>query len=174
MAYSYRETVIDGYNLIHKLGKAGTGESLAALRERLEAMLSLYRQKTRRHVTLVYDGGNSPKSLTYSGAIDVIFSGAIKSADRWIIDHVRSLGSRAGMSLVVSSDREIQRNSTAWGARCIDSETFIDELAAMGIFLDERKEPKWRRPAGSMKKSGSESLTDNEVDYWLGLFGRKR
>jgi predicted RNA-binding protein with PIN domain len=173
MASGYRETVIDGYNLIHKLGKTGPGDSMAALRERLEAMLARYRQKTRRHVTLVYDGGSSPKSLTSSGAIDVIFSGTIRTADHWIIDHVRSLGSRAGICVVVSSDREIQRISTAWGARCIDSETFIDELAAMGIFQDERKESKGRKPAGSMKKSGSESLTDNEVDYWLRLFGRK-
>jgi len=174
MASGYRETVIDGYNLIHKLGKPEAGASMAALRERIEEMLARYRQKTRRHVTIVYDGGRSPKSLTSSGAVDVIFSGTIKSADRWIIDHIRSLGSRAAMSLVVSSDREIQRNSTAWGARCIDSETFIDELAAMGIFPDVRKEPKGHRPGDGMKKNGSESLTDNEVDYWLRLFGRKR
>jgi predicted RNA-binding protein with PIN domain len=173
MASGYRETVIDGYNLIHKIGKAGTCASMAALRERLEAKLSQYRQKTRRHVTLVYDGGSSPKSLTCSGAIDVIFSGAINSADRWIINHVRSLGPRAGMSLVVSSDREIQRNSIAWGARCIDSETFIDELAAMGIILDERKKPTGITPASGMKKNGSAPIDDNEVDYWLRLFGRK-
>ncbi|NTV67195.1 MAG: NYN domain-containing protein, partial [Chlorobaculum sp.] len=128
MASSYRETVIDGYNLIHKLGKARDSAAMAALRERLEAMLVRYRQKARRHVILVYDGGSGPKPLTTTGAIDVTFSGTVKSADRWIVEHVRSMGVRASMTLVVSSDREIQRHSTAYGAKCIDSEIFIDEL----------------------------------------------
>ena len=109
MSSSYRETVVDGYNLIHKLGKVSAGAPMAELRERLEAMLARYRQKSRRHVILVYDGGSGPKPLSLAGAVDVTFSGTVKSADRWIIDHVRSLGVRASMTLVVSSDREIQR-----------------------------------------------------------------
>jgi uncharacterized protein len=173
MASSYRETVVDGYNLIHKLGRAESGAAMAALRERLEAMLARYRQKTRRHVILVYDGGSGPKPLTTSGAIDVTFSGTVKSADRWIIDHVCSLGARAAMTLVVSSDREIQRYSTAHGAKYIDSEAFIDELAATGIVIDENERRKAQRPCGVTKKSASVPLSDGEVDYWLRLFARK-
>ncbi|NTW55011.1 MAG: NYN domain-containing protein, partial [Chlorobaculum sp.] len=139
---------------------------------RLEAMLVRYRQKARRHVILVYDGGSGPKSLTTTGAIDVTFSGTVKSADRWIVDHVRSLGARASMTLVVSSDREIQRYSTAHGAKCVDSETFIDELAAMGIVIDENERRKSPRPGGVTKKSASGPLSDSEVDYWLKLFER--
>ncbi len=173
MASSYRETVVDGYNLIHKLGKAGVDSPMAELRERLEAMLARYRQKSRRHVILVYDGGSGPKPLTLTGAIDVTFSGAIRSADRWIIDHVRSLGARASMTLVVSSDREIQRYSTAHGAKFVDSETFIDELAAMGIAFDENRRRETRR-AGRVNKSALGPLSDSEVDYWLRLFDRKQ
>jgi uncharacterized protein len=172
MSSSYRETVIDGYNLIHKLGKPRDAAAMAALRERLEAVLVRYRQKSRRHVILVYDGGSGPKPLTTSGAIDVTFSGTINSADRWIVDHVRSMGPRASMTLVVSSDREIQRHSTAYGAKCIDSETFIDELAAMGIVIDENERRKTQRPGGVTKKSASGPLSDCEVDYWLRLFER--
>ncbi|UWX57582.1 NYN domain-containing protein [Chlorobaculum sp. MV4-Y] len=174
MSSSYRETVVDGYNLIHKLGKAGAGASMADLRERLEAMLARYRQKARRHVILVYDGGSGPKPLTLTGAVDVTFSGTVTSADRWIIDHVRSLGVRATMTLVVSSDREIQRYSTAYGARCIDSETFIDELGAMGIAIDENGRQKGQRHGAGMNKSASGPLSDKEVDYWLRLFAGKR
>jgi len=174
MASSYRETVIDGYNLIHTLGKVSADSPMAALRDRLEAVLARYRQKSRRHVILVYDGGSGPKPLTTAGAIDVTFSGTVKSADRWIIDHIRSLGVRATMTLVVSSDREIQRHSTAYGARCIDSETFIDELAAMGIAIGERGQ-QTKQPRGSgMNKNASGPLSDKEVDYWLRLFDRKR
>ncbi|AOS84898.1 hypothetical protein BIU88_12625 [Chlorobaculum limnaeum] len=173
MASSYRETVVDGYNLIHKLGKVGVGAPMAELRERLEAMLARYRQRSRRHVILVYDGGSGPKPLTLTGAIDVTFSGTVKSADRWIIDHVRSLGARASMTLVVSSDREIQRYSTAHGAKFVDSETFIDELAAMGIAFDENRRRETRR-AGRVNKSAPGPLSDSEVDYWLRLFDRKQ
>jgi len=74
MSSSYRETIVDGYNLIHKLGGVNGGASMAALRERLEAVLARYRQKSRRHVILVYDGGRGPKPLTLTGAIDVTFS----------------------------------------------------------------------------------------------------
>jgi hypothetical protein len=172
MSSTYRETVIDGYNLIHKLGKARDSSAMAALRERLEAMLVRYRQKARRHVILVYDGGSGPKPLTTTGAIDVTFSGTVKSADRWIVDHVRSMGVRASMTLVVSSDREIQRHSTAYGAKCIDSEIFIDELAAMGIAVDENARRTAQRPGGVTKKSASGPLSDSEVDYWLRLFER--
>ena len=172
MSSSYRETVVDGYNLIHKLGKVSAGAPMAELRERLEAMLARYRQRSRRHVILVYDGGSGPKPLTLTGAVDVTFSGTVKSADRWIIDHVRSLGARASMTLVVSSDREIQRYSTAHGAKCVDSETFIDELAAMGIAFDENGRRATRR-AGGVNKSASGPLSDKEVDYWLRLFDRK-
>jgi predicted RNA-binding protein with PIN domain len=173
MSSTYRETVIDGYNLIHKLGKVSAGAPMAELRERLEAVLGRYRQKSRRHVTVVYDGGSGPKSLTLTGAVNITFSGTIKSADRWIIDHVRSLGSRASMTLVVSSDREIQRNATAYGAKCIDSETFIDELTAMGIAFDEN-EQRQAKNTGGVNKRASEPLVDSEVDYWLRLFDRKR
>ncbi|TNJ39546.1 NYN domain-containing protein [Chlorobaculum thiosulfatiphilum] len=173
MASSYRETVIDGYNLIHKFSKPRDSAPMAKLRERLETMLARYRQKSRRHVILVYDGGSGPKPLTTAGAIDITFSGTVKSADRWIIDHVCSLGARASMTLVVSSDREIQRYSTAHGAKCIDSETFIDELAAMGIVIDESKRRN-ARSAGGISKSAPGPLSDKEVDYWLRLFDRKR
>lgn len=167
----YRETVIDGYNLIHKLRKVERAEAMAAMRERLEAMLARYRQKSRRHVTVVYDGGGGPRPHSSRGSVEVIYSGNNKSADRWIIDHVRSVEPRPGAMLVVTSDREIRRHATAWGAQCIDSETFIGELASMGITAGGSA--RTARKAGG-KSEGSRSLSDNEVDYWLQLFERKK
>lgn len=173
MAANYRETVIDGYNLIHKIPEKSVGEAMAARREQLELALARYRRKTRRHVIVVYDGGSAPKPLTTSGAVEVTFSGTVRSADHWIIDHVRALGNRAGMTLVVSSDREIRRNATAYGAKCIDSETFIEELAAMGIALSASGIPKKRRTGSEQKESGR-SLSETEIDYWLRLFDGKK
>jgi len=91
MPSKYRETVIDGYNLIHKLRNIPPGEPMATMRERLEVMLSRYRQKSRRHVTVVYDGGGGPRPHSLRSSVEVVYSGSLKSADRWIIDHARSL-----------------------------------------------------------------------------------
>ena len=171
MFANYRETIIDGYNLIHKLCKVKAGEPMDAMRKRLEAMLPRYRQKSRRHVTVVYDGGSGPRPHSSRAGIDVTYSGTFKSADSWIIDHVRSLEPRPGMMLVVTSDREIQRHATAWGARCIDSEAFIEELAAMGLTADSQSGSS-RKASG--KSAGAAPLSDKEVDYWLQLFERKK
>ncbi|HHE07346.1 MAG TPA: hypothetical protein ENL01_00130, partial [Chlorobaculum parvum] len=103
MPANYRETVIDGYNLIHKLWTVKADEPMDTMRERLEAMRTRYRQKSRRHVTVVYDGGRSPRPHSSWGGIDVTYSGTFKAADRWIIDHARSLEPHPGMMLVITS-----------------------------------------------------------------------
>jgi len=165
-----RETVIDGYNLIHKLWHPGKGTPMAPLRERLETLLSTYRKKARRHVTVVYDGGPRHRSISSSGAIEVVFSGSGKSADDRIVDHVRALQSRAALVTVVTSDREVRRHVIAWGAACTSSESFIDELGKMGIRSQEGfGKPKSDGP--SAIKDGSNPLGDDEVARWMKLFG---
>lgn len=169
MTASYRETVIDGYNLIHKLPKPVAGKPMEERRQVLETLLARYRLKTRRHVTVVYDGGRGAKPLRSAGAIEIIFSGSLQTADHWIIDHVRRSGSRAGVTLVVSSDREIQRNAIAWGAKCVDADTFLNELDAMGITLSGSGK-NGKRPHSDTRKERKSPLSDTEVDYWLRLF----
>jgi uncharacterized protein len=174
MAANYRETVIDGYNLIHKLLKKESGDAMEKKRAQLELVLARYRQKTRRQVTVVYDGGRSPRPLTSKGALEVIFSGSVKSADHWIIDHVRALGPRADMTLVVSSDREIRRNAIAYGAKCLDSEIFIDELDALGLLAPTQEKLKSKEGTRRSQKEGATPVTDTEIDYWLRLFEPKK
>ena len=160
-----RETVIDGYNLIHKLWRPGSGASMADLRDRLEPMLSAYRKAYRRHVTLVYDGGPGPRSLSSSGAIEVVFSGSGQTADQRIVELVRSLSSRAGLVTVVTSDREIRRHVIAWGASCTSSESFIAELQALGLCGHGSASRK------TVKNDASAPLSDAEVARWMKLFG---
>ncbi|HWQ27325.1 MAG TPA: NYN domain-containing protein [Chlorobaculum sp.] len=174
MAAICRETVVDGYNLIHKLWNPGSGESMAALRERIELLLSAYRRKTRRHVTLVYDGGAGPKPLSVGGAIEVIFSGSSRTADRWIVDHVKSIGSRADLVSVVSSDLEIRRYVIAWGGQWKSSEAFIEELESMGILDTGKVRQGNRRTAESSMKNGTQQISDAEVERWLQLFDKKK
>jgi hypothetical protein len=167
-----RETIIDGYNIIHKIWRPGSEKaSMAELRDRLESMLSAYRKATRRHVTVVYDGGPGPGPRSSSGAIDVVFSGSDRTADQRIVELVRALNSRAGLVTVVTSDREIRRHVIAWGASCSDSESFISELEERGL----GGRPGATRRAGkgaSREKTGSQPLDDAEVERWLKLFGR--
>jgi hypothetical protein len=174
MAKKCRETVIDGYNLIHKLWNPGNNESMAALRERIELLLLVYRQKSRQHVTLVYDGGAGAKPLAVSGAIEVVFSGSSRTADRWIIDHVKSMGSRANLVSVVSSDLEIRRYVTAWGGQWISSEAFVEELGTLGILDPAQGRQGIRRTSAGSLKNGSRQLSDVEVDRWLKLFNEKK
>ncbi len=165
-----RETVIDGYNLIHKLWHPGKGATMAPLREHLETLLSAYRQAARRHVTVVYDGGPRHRSLSSSGAIEVVFSGSGATADSRIVDHVRALQSRAALVTVVTSDMEIRRHIIAWGASWTSSETFITELEKLGIRSKEGFGKKRPDEAASVKHS-TNPLSDGEVARWMKLFG---
>jgi predicted RNA-binding protein with PIN domain len=174
MSANFRETVIDGYNLIHKLMKKAGDKPVADYRDHLDVALARYRVKTRRHVTIVYDGGDGPKPRTSRGAIETVFSGTFKSADRWIIDHVSALGSRAGMILVVTSDREIRRNVVAFGARCVDTDIFIGELEATGILMREPEKRTTLELTGNRHKTDNAPVSDREVEYWLRLFERKK
>ncbi|NTW52291.1 MAG: NYN domain-containing protein [Chlorobiaceae bacterium] len=172
MATTCRETVVDGYNLIHKLWNPGADQPMAVLRERIETILSAYRKKTRRHVSIVYDGGAGPRPLSIGGAIEVISSGSSLNADRWIIDHVRSMGSRAGLITVISSDNEIRRHVVAWGGQWNSSEAFIEELSGMGILKSGDDNPPSPAAIARSMKNGSRPLSDAEVDRWLRLFGK--
>lgn len=169
-----RETVVDGYNFIHALYRPGRSASMQDLRALAEEILWAWRQSSRQHVTVVYDGGAAARETSSAGgSIEVVFSGRGTTADRWIIDHVRRLGARAGLVTVVSSDREIQRFATAWGAGWRSSESFIGECASMGLVDGgKRRAAKQQHPAEQLK-AGRRSLSDEEVARWAELFAHK-
>lgn len=174
MAKACRETVIDGYNLIHKLWHPGSGSAMAPFRERLEALLTAYRKATRRHVTIVYDGGSRPGASSESGAVDIVFSGTGANADRRIVDHIRQLGARAGVTTVVSSDLEIRQHVIAWGARWSSSESFAAELVNLGILAGTERRNPGKPDRSTDRKQGATPLDEREVERWLRLFGSGR
>lgn len=171
MATACRETVVDGYNLIHKLWKPGREASMATLRDRLETLLAAYRKRTRRHVTIVYDGGGTPGAISHSGAVEVVFSGSADNADRRIVDIVRSLGRRSGLVTVVSSDLEIRQHVIAWGATWTSSESFAAELGRLGILPDSAVRLPSGPAHGRARNNGARPLDDDEVARWMKLFG---
>lgn len=171
MPKARRETVVDGYNLIHKLWPPRRGDAMAPLRERLDDVLAAYRSATRRHVTVVYDGGGGPGATASRGAIDVLFSGSGSTADHRIVELVRALGRRAALTTVVSSDAEVRQQAVAWGAIWCSSEAFAEELGRHGLIPIRTGAAGRVRVDPELKKKAAEPLDDREVARWMKLFG---
>jgi len=174
MPRACRETVVDGYNLIHKLWRPDRRTSMATLRERLETLLTGYRRAARRHVTIVYDGGSRTGTHLDSGSVDIIFSGTGGNADRRIVELTASLGSRAGLVTVVSSDLEIRRNVVALGASWKSSESFADELAALGLLGPPSGHGRDQTGGSKPRKRPPGELDDREIAQWIKLFDGER
>ena len=120
---------IDGYNVIAAL----TGEPLALLdleteREEFCQLLVRYRSVSKNRLTVVYDGGRAfcvePSNYSESG-VKVVFSTSGQSADQLLIRMAHQYGS--GLT-VVSSDREVARESEKSSAIVIDSGEFVQRL----------------------------------------------
>ena len=99
-----------------------------------------------------------------------MFTSASKSADLWIIDYVKSLNTKVKMVTIVSSDDEIRRYATAFGARCIKSEEFVLQLQTTA----GTDTPGNRHSSFKEKKFNEKLLSDREVDRWMKLFTRDR
>ncbi|MEI8032388.1 MAG: NYN domain-containing protein [Chlorobiaceae bacterium] len=158
-----REFVIDGYNLMHKLFALKASLALDSMRQNMERELLLFQQRTGHSVRVVYDGKGSRLDSTQSSPLHILFTPASISADHWIIEYVKSLNTKVKMVTIVSSDEEIRRYASAFGATCMASEAFVKEL--------NKRVPSARE--GSIgKKFSSEGLSDKEVARWKELFTR--
>jgi len=120
---------LDGYNVI----AAMTGEALGMLdleaeREELNQLLVQYRKLSKNRLTIVYDGGRSvsgePHNYSESG-VKVTFSNSGRSADQVLIRMAHQYGS--GLT-IVTSDREVARESERNGAIVLESGEFVQRL----------------------------------------------
>lgn len=128
---------LDGYNVIAVM----TGEALGLLdleaeREELNRLLVQYRKQSKNRLTVVYDGGRSvsgePRNYSESG-VKITFSTSGQSADQVLIRMAHQYGS--GLT-VVSSDREVARESERNGAIVLESGEFVQRLL-MALNSDE-------------------------------------
>lgn len=158
------EIIIDGYNLLHKLFPAGGGSSLEQCRKKTEALLERYRKKAKCSVTIVYDGGGI-RDTAAGAAVLIVYTASSKSADRWIIDYVKSLNTSRKMVTIVSSDREVCLYGKAYGAECLTSEEFI-------TLLDPENIKGSPGCSASGRKYSDRILDDREVEQWKLLFER--
>lgn len=169
MARSFKECIVDGYNLLHKLFPDKTQHSLQEKRELAEQRLLQFQRSTGTRVTIVYDGRQSGGPFRETGALNRVFTSHGHSADAWIVDYLKSLGRKAQMFTIISSDRFICRHATASGASYMLSEEFIER------YLSGAKGPQGKGEGGAnRKKFSKERLSQKEVDHWLALFGETK
>ncbi len=122
--------IIDGYNLIRQSGVLGSLESqgIQAGRDALVQMLSAYRRVKRHKITVVFDGSSAPcdcPSQDRIQGVSIIFSRCGELADTVI---KRMAAKEKEKAIVVSSDQDIIRHSTAFGCATLSSPVFEQKL----------------------------------------------
>jgi predicted RNA-binding protein with PIN domain len=129
------DVILDGYNLIGAEG--GLGGSLEPKRNWLVQRLSAYRKIKRFNLTVVFDGWRSgavDENLQIKDGVSVVYSRLGEKADAVIIRLARGKGSG---SVVITSDREIQKAVERFGAVAVSSDEFARILRSVDGGIDE-------------------------------------
>jgi uncharacterized protein len=146
--------IIDGHNLIGKIPDI----SLSDIDDEvmLIKMLESYFKHTRKKAIVYFDHANpAAKGQIFNSAfLQVIFVRQPKTADQAIVEKLKSLRGNAPNYTVVSSDNWIITNASKAGATVISSDDFYKK-----IHLPHKKD----------ENVGNQ--TENNVDYWLKVFG---
>ncbi|HEY4485423.1 MAG TPA: NYN domain-containing protein [Nitrospiria bacterium] len=118
--------IVDGYNFIGR--QKGLRGNIEAKREQLIDRLAQYRAHKGHAVTVVFDGHHSgwgDEHGEFRQGIEVVFSRHGETADEVMI---RMAGELGAACLLVSSDREIARESRAAGAVAVSIGEFEARL----------------------------------------------
>jgi predicted RNA-binding protein with PIN domain len=122
--------IIDGYNLIRQSGFLGSLETrnIQAGRDALVEMLTTYRRVKPHDITVVFDGSRAPfdcPSRDRIQGVGIIFSRFGELADTVI---KRMAATEKEKAIVVSSDQDIIRHSSAFGCATLSSPEFEQKL----------------------------------------------
>lgn len=123
------DVIVDGYNLIG--AERGLGESLEPKRNWLVQRLSAYRKIKQFNLTVVFDGWRSgavEENLQIKDGVSVVYSRLGEKADAVIIRLARAKGSG---SVVITSDREIQKAVERFDAVAVSSDEFSQILRSV-------------------------------------------
>ena len=152
-------TLIDGHNLIPKLGlRLDSFDDEMELVARLNEFCRLSR---KTGLEVYFDGAPAPYAGSRKiGLLKAHFVRLGLTADDAIRDRLRTLGRSAKNWSVVSSDRQIQAEAHAARAEVIPSEQF-----AAQVINTLRAGP----PPGDKKSA----MTETELTEWLALFSEK-
>jgi uncharacterized protein len=171
--------LIDGYNLMFqvlsldpKLGK----QALQRARQRfLSEWIEQIDAPMRTSTLIVFDASEAPKGLPDSmvqRGVRIQFARDWASADEWIQAEIRK-HSAPKLLTVVSSDHAIQKTARSRGARAIDCQDWLDELA--DAFADRARNQKELsrevKPLTSSHDMKNQVLNPDETREWLREFG---
>ena len=146
--------LIDGHNLIGQLPMLSFEDPDDE--EKLARMLSSYRARTGKAITVVFDPGGAfalPRQRQLGG-VKIVFAPHGSNADRVIINRVQRFRNPREW-LVVTSDRELSDKVERLGARVQSAKAFASDLAGPAEVA-----PDWRESPPSA----------DEIDGWLALF----
>ncbi len=153
--------LVDGHNLIPKI----PGLSLRSLddEKRLIDLLNTYCRVRRQRVEAFFDQAPPGHAgRTHIGLVVAHFVRQGRTADEAIAARLQQLGKAAPNWVVVSSDRQVQREARNRRAATMTSEQFSAELQS--ALQDSMS----GSPAGETK------LSSEELKEWLDLFERRK
>ena len=150
--------LIDGHNLIPKIGLRLDDDDDE---QQLIVLLQEFCRLRHKEVSVYFD--NAPPGgmpVRKYGAVTAYFIRSGHTADQAIQNRLNRLGAAAKNWIVVSSDRAVQLSARAARAPFIPSEAFAHDVkAAVDV--------------GEPAKSQDVTLSKDEVDDWLRLFGKR-
>lgn len=172
-------TLIDGHNLIPKLGL-----SLRSLDDEMQLVARLQefcRAERKKSLEVYFDGAPAGQVGTRKmGLVTAHFVRLGATADSAIRARLKTLGRAARNWTVVTSDRQVQADARGAGAAVVSSEAFAARVNASTRALapgrqpakspQGAKSPKGERVEGSAKEAG---MSEEEVEEWLRLFREK-
>jgi predicted RNA-binding protein with PIN domain len=178
------QTVIDGYNLLMKVGRLAEklrGGEIMRSREMLLYMLSRSRRKDLNAATVYFDSGRlrlgklpPPEGTNLRirresrGSLGVIFSPPGVEADEVIKDYLeeRSVVGKAREVRLVTSDRQLAAYARSLGATIETSEDCAKHL------VGHQRRRHGRRKKHERPEPGKElaAPSDEEVEAWLRYF----
>lgn len=148
--------IIDGYNLIHRLGNHRFGDQpgwsprdLAGKRRRLIQVLERTVGILAERITVVFDGrsGEGPDAQE-SSVVEALFSPRDKTADT-VIEQLVFQAGEPGKVVVVTSDRLERETTDAAGAETMACSVFLDQLNETLVRIEQelRSRAAAQRPA---------------------------
>ena len=172
-------TLIDGHNLIPKLGL-----SLRSMDDEMQLVARLQefcRAERKKSLEVYFDGAPAGQVGTRKmGLVTAHFVRLGATADSAIRARLKTLGRAARNWTVVTSDRQVQSDARGAGAAVVSSEAFAARVNAStrapapgrrpAKSPQGAKSPKGERVEGSAKEAG---MSEEEVEEWLRLFREK-
>ncbi len=120
--------IIDGYNLMYRLGVEG---SLERKREKMLEILAEFLAINPNEMLVVFDGRNNPstqRGMDVKSGIKLYYSAQGEIADDYIIEMIKKRKGKAKNHLIVSSDRKITDFAKEHFMKTMTSDEFVDYL----------------------------------------------